>query len=107
MEGLPYVVRLGGGGLVYSLSRVSGSGMGREVEGRGRGSGCQGSGGGVGCCLSLYIYVCVWRGREVVEGGNWQICVNAMRRTETPQISRIFFVVHYPHCLVDNRTLGK
>jgi hypothetical protein len=43
----------------------------------------------------------------VVEGGKWQICVNAMRRTETPQISRIFFVVHHPHCLVDNRTLGK
>ena len=82
-----------------------GLGMGREVEGRGRGSGCQGSGGGAGS-LSLYMCVCDYRG-EVVVGGKWQICVNAMRRTETPQISRIFFVVSYPCCLVDNRTLGK
>ena len=68
-----------------------------------------GSGAWVGrLSLSMYVYVVCddMRGGKCWKG-KWQICVNAMRRTEIPQISRIFFVVSYPYCLVDNRTLGK
>ena len=100
MEGLPYVVRLGGGGLVYSLSRVL---VGWVWGGKWRGGvgvrmpRVRGWGGVLSLSIYMFVYI----------GGKWQICVNAMRRTETPQISRIFFLVHHPHCLVDNRTLGK
>jgi len=67
MAGLPCIAEVGGGGLVYSLSRVSGSGMGREVEGAGRGQDAKGQGVGWGGVLSLSLYICLCMG-EVVGG---------------------------------------
>ena len=103
--------------------------MGREVEGQGRESGRDAKGhrrgfGSLGVYSIVYGVVCVCIGkgsggivREVLRFckrnhyGNFNKKSlenrNLIRRTETPQISRIFFLVLHPYPHRDNRNLSK